>query len=90
MGQEEISVLKQEIAEIIFNSHDFFLDELLTKCNNAGYAVDNLLGRLSDDINTRSEGDLRMFVSPVERREFLEQAIELELMFYAEHPEMAN
>ncbi|MGC3947552.1 MAG: hypothetical protein QM762_24110 [Chryseolinea sp.] len=90
MGTEELSVLKQEIAEIIFNSDDFFLDELVARCNHAGFPVDDLLSRLSADINTRSERDLRMSVSTNSRREFLEHAIEVELMFYAEHPEMAH
>mgnify|MGYP005811472071 CR=1 FL=1 len=87
---EEGFVSEEEIAEIIFNSADFVLDDMLAKCTEVGFSIYGLIARLASDINAAYERDLAANTTTAARREFLEARIRIELMFYVQHPELGD
>lgn len=75
---------KEEIADIIFNSVDPELNDMLQKAKSNNYEIDHLIWKMSADINGHfSEQLAANSTSASSRKSYLFKQIKSELVYYA-------
>jgi hypothetical protein len=72
----------EEVAEIIFNSTDSELNDMLQKARARNYEIDQLIRRISADINAYHRLDLENSSTARNRKEYLFGLIKSELSYY--------
>lgn len=74
---------EEEVAEIIFNSIDPVLNDMIRKAEGRNYEIGHLVLRISADINTHYEPYLMNRATALDRKKYLFQRIMGELSYYA-------
>ena len=74
---------EQEIADIIFNSDDSVLNDMIRNARNRNYEIDYLVFKVSADINTHYESFLMNAATASDRKTYLFERIKGELRYYA-------
>jgi hypothetical protein len=74
---------EEEIAEIIFNSNDSVLNDMLQSAKNNNYEINQLVWRIAADINGHYSDHFARHRSSDERGRFLFERIKEELKYYA-------
>lgn len=74
---------KEEIAEIIFNSSDSELNDMLQKAKTRNYEVNHLVLKIAADINGHYGHRLENSVTSTDRKDYLFKLIKSELAYYA-------
>jgi hypothetical protein len=81
---DESRTTTEEVAEIIFNSSDSELNDMLQKAKTHNYDINNLVWRISVDINTHfSEQLAANSTSSQNRRTYLFKQMKSEFVYYA-------
>jgi len=73
----------EEVAEIIFNSDDSELNDMLQKAKTRNYEIEQLVWRISADINGHHGLHLESPSTAPDRKEYLFGLIKSELSYYA-------
>ena len=74
---------KEEIAEIIFNSSDSELNDMLQATKIRNYEINQLIWRIAADINGHHGLHLDNLDSAPDRNDYLFKLIKSELSYYA-------
>jgi hypothetical protein len=84
MDIEPVLTTKEEVADIIFNSEDAELNDMLQQAKTHNYKIDYLIWKITIDINSHFESQLRENSgSRNARRSYLFRQIKRELVYYA-------
>jgi hypothetical protein len=74
---------EEEIAEIIFNSPDTEMNDMLQKAKTRNYDISQLVWRIAADINGHHSIHLENPNHAPDRNEYLANLIKAELNYYA-------
>lgn len=74
---------KEEIAELIFNSADSELNDMLQHAKERNYDINQLVWRMAADINGHYGLQLSNPETATDRKDYLHQLIKRELKYYA-------